>query len=68
MDVCDSNDVKYVTDSEDQIAYVRASYFIKQDNSYSKTYQEYVLRKDSEEHWKILTFYKIENASDTESE
>ena len=68
MDVCDSNDVKYVTDSEDQIAYVRASYFIKQDNSYAKTYQEYVLRKDSEEHWKILTFYKIENASDTESE
>ncbi|WP_455721320.1 DUF6715 family protein [Agathobacter sp.] len=67
IDVCDSNDVKYATDSEDQIAYVRASYFIKQGSSYSKTYQDYVLRKDSEGRWKILTFYKIASDSDTES-
>lgn len=67
-DVCDSNDVKYVTDNGDSIAYVTASYFIKQDNSYSKTYQEYVLRKDSECRWKILTFYKIASDSDTENE
>ncbi len=67
-DVCDSNDVKYVTDNGDSIAYVTASYFIKQDNSYSKTYQEYVLRKDSEGRWKILTFYKIASDSDTENE
>lgn len=68
IDVCDSNDVKYATDSEDQIAYVRSSYFIKQDSSYSKTYQDYVLRKDSEGRWKILTFYKIASDSDTENE
>ena len=68
IDVCDSNDVKYATDTEDQIAYVRASYFIKQDSSYSKTYQDYVLRKDSEGRWKILTFYKIASDSVTESE
>ena len=67
-DVCDSNDVKYVTDNGDSIAYVTASYFIKQDNSYSKTFQEYVLRKDSEGRWKILTFYKIASDSDTENE
>lgn len=67
-DVCDSNDVKYVADNGDSIAYVTASYFIKQDNSYSKTYQEYVLRKDSEGRWKILTFYKIASGSDTENE
>ena len=68
IDVGDSNDVKYATDTEDQIAYVRASYFIKQDSSYSKTYQDYVLRKDSEGRWKILTFYKIASDSVTESE
>ena len=59
INVCDSNDVKYITDDGDNIAYVTASYFIKQDNSYSKTYQEYVLRKDAEGRWKILTFYKV---------
>ncbi len=68
INVCDSNDVKYITDDGDNIAYVTASYFIKQDSSYSKTFQEYVLRKDAEGRWKILTFYKVESASDTESE
>ena len=42
-DVCDSNDVKYMTDNGDDIAYVTASYFIKTGSSYTKTYQEYVL-------------------------
>lgn len=59
-DVCDSNDVKYMTDNGDDIAYVTASYFIKTGSSYTKTYQEYVLRKDGDGDWKILTFYKIE--------
>ncbi len=68
INVCDSNDVKYITADGDNIAYVTASYFIKQDSSYSKTFQEYVLRKDAEGRWKILTFYKVESASDTESE
>ncbi len=68
INVCDSNDVKYITADGDNIAYVTASYFIKQDSSYSKTFQEYVLRKDAECRWKILTFYKVESASDTESE
>ena len=66
-DVCDSNDVKYMTDNGDDIAYVTASYFIKNGSSYTKTYQEYVLRKDGDGDWKILTFYKIEGES-SESE
>ena len=45
-DVCDSNDVKYITDNGKKIAYVRASYFMKEGSSYSKTYQDYVLRQD----------------------
>lgn len=67
-DVCDSNDVKYMTDNGDDIAYVTASYFIKTGSSYTKTYQEYVLRKDGDGDWKILTFYKIEGESSESDE
>lgn len=67
-DVCDSNDVKYMTDNGDDIAYVTASYFIKNGSSYTKTYQEYVLRKDDNGDWKILTFYKIEGESSESDE
>lgn len=67
-DVCDSNDVKYMTDNGDDIAYVTASYFIKNGGSYTKTYQEYVLRKDDDGNWKILTFYKIEGESSESDE
>jgi hypothetical protein len=59
--VCDSNDVNFVTDSNngDQLAYVTATYFVREDHSYERTYQMYVLRKDAQENWKILTYYKI---------
>ena len=67
-DVCDSNDVKYMTDNGDDIAYVTASYFIKTGSSYTKTYQEYVLRKDGDGDWKILTVYKIEGESSESDE
>lgn len=67
-DVCDSNDVKYMTDNGDDIAYVTASHFIKTGSSYTKTYQEYVLRKDDDGDWKILTFYKIEGESSESDE
>ncbi|MCI7113538.1 MAG: hypothetical protein MR957_07835 [Lachnobacterium sp.] len=67
-DVCDSNDVKYMTDNGDDIAYVTASYFIKNGSSYTKTYQKYVLRKDDDGDWKILTFYKIEGESSESDE
>lgn len=67
-DVCDSNDVKYMTDNGDDIAYVTASYFIRTGSSYTKTYQEYVLRKDDDGDWKILTFYKIEGESSESDE
>ena len=67
-DVCDSNDVKYMTDNGDDIAYVTASYFIKNGSSYTKTYQDYVLRKDGDGDWKILTFYKIEGESSESDE
>lgn len=65
-DVCDSNDVKYVTDNKngetekDELAYVNASYFIKDDGEFGYSYQQFVLRQDEDGRWKILTFYQIE--------
>jgi hypothetical protein len=69
--VCDSDDVLYLTDDSngDQLAYVSATYFIKEGNSFERTYQMYVLRKDENEEWKILTYYKIDKtASEDESD
>ncbi len=67
--VCDSRDVVYKNDpnNDDRIAYVTATYFIKEKKSYDRTYQQYVLREDGEDRWKILGFYKIEGDS-TEDE
>lgn len=65
-DVCDSNDVKYVTDTKDgenkkdELAYVDASYFMNDDGKFVYTYQQFVLRQDVDGRWKILTFYQIE--------
>lgn len=59
-DVCDSDDVLYMTDKEDKIAYVSSSYFIKEGSNFSRTHEMYVLRKDTEGNWKILVYYQIE--------
>ena len=66
--VCDSDDVKYLTDDTngDQLAYVTASYFTEENKKFGKTYQMYVLRQDENENWKILTFYKIQGNSTEE--
>ncbi len=62
-DVCDTNDVLYKKIDGDDIAYVTAYYFMKEDGSFNKTYQQFVLRKDEEGKWKILVFYQIEGPS-----
>ena len=66
--VCDSDDVKYLTDDTngDQLAYVTASYFTEENKKFGKTYQMYVLRQDENENWKILTLYKIQENSTEE--
>ena len=58
-----SNEVEYGTIDGEESAVVQTSYFIKSDaekNPYSKTYQDYLLRKDAEGKWKILGFEKVE--------
>ena len=58
--VCSSNDVLYRNANGDEIAYVNASYFIKEGKEHVKTYEQYVLRKDEKGNWKILGYYEIE--------
>ena len=61
-----SNDIeKGKIDGEDSVI-VQTSYFIKEKNAqnpYSKTYQNYLLRKDANGNWKILGFEKVEGDS-----
>ncbi len=61
-DVCDSNDVKYVQDADkdDEIAYVTASYFVRESGEFYKDYQEHVLRKDADGRWKLVVSRQIE--------
>lgn len=66
--VCDTSEVKYVSDGDDSLAYVTASYFVREKNEYTRTYQQYVLRKDGDGNWKILGFYQIEGASSEDDE
>ncbi|MCI9427723.1 MAG: hypothetical protein HFI81_08210 [Eubacterium sp.] len=54
--VCDTNDVEFQTIDGAECACVTASYFVRDDEGYSKTAQEYILRKDQEGKWKILAF------------
>lgn len=54
--VSDSNDITYATVDGDYCAYVDAYYFSREASDYSRTYEEFVLRRDDEGHWKILSF------------
>lgn len=55
-----SNEVEFGTIGGAESAIVQTSYFIKEKNSYSKTYQDYLLRKNEVGEWKILGFEKVE--------
>lgn len=62
--VSSTEDVVYKQVDGRECAYVTASYFINEGDSYTKTYQRFVLRKDSDGKWKILVFYLIKGGSD----
>lgn len=55
-----SNEVEFGKIDGEESAIVQTSYFIKEKNSYSKTYQDYLLRKNEDGEWKILGFEKVE--------
>ena len=62
--VSDSNDITYATVDGDYCAYVDAYYFSREASDYSRTYEEFVLRRDDEGHWKILSFRLTEGDND----
>ena len=68
--VCDSDDVLLKTDpnNDDELAYVTATYFVKEKKEFTRTYQMYVLRKDDAGRWKILTYYQIEKNPSAEEQ
>lgn len=58
--VCDSNEVDYIDVGDVSGARLEASYFIKEGSKeFTRTYQEYLLRKDASGNWKILGFEKV---------
>ncbi len=64
--VCDSNEVKYASLAGADCAYVTSSYFVRGDDGFQKSIQNYILRKDEEGRWKILAFELAEG--DTEED
>lgn len=64
----DSSDVVYKNIKGEEWAYVDVAYFIKDGKSYKKTYEQFMLRQDEDDKWKIIGFYKVKGdiASDDE--
>ncbi len=58
--VSETNEVKYATVNGDDVAYVTAYYFAREGSSYTRTYQQYVLRKNDKGQWKILAFRLVD--------
>lgn len=65
--VCDSNDVKFATIKGAECAYVESSYFVRSGDGFAKSFQNYVLRKDTDGNWKILAF-ELKEGESTEND
>lgn len=58
--VCDSNEVEFIDVDGASGALLEVSYFVKKGTKdFSRTYQQFLLRKDSSGKWKILGFVKV---------
>lgn len=58
--VCDSNEVEYINVDGASGALLEVSYFVKKGTKdFSRTYQQFLLRKDKTGKWKILGFVKV---------
>ena len=63
--VCDSNEVDYIDVDGASGALVEASYFMKEGTKeFTRTYQQFLLRKDDSGNWKILSFVKVNGGED----
>lgn len=58
--VCDSNEVEYIDVDGASGALVESSYFVKKGSKeFTRTYQQFLLRKDESGNWRILGFVKV---------
>lgn len=58
--VCDSNEVDYIDVDGASGALLESSYFVKKGTKeFSRTYQQFLLRKDKNGNWRILGFVKV---------
>lgn len=62
----ESDEVKYVTKDNEKFAMIKAQYFMKNNNEYKRTTEDYVLRKDSDGHWKIYGYTISKGVSSSE--
>lgn len=54
--VSDSKEVRYETVNGYECAYIQSYYFIREGSTYTRTYEDFCLRKDEKGNWKILTW------------
>jgi uncharacterized protein YhfF len=62
-----NNSVEYWESEDKEYASIVASYTLKEKNDYTKVYEEFILRKDSEGKWKILG-WEVTDKTDIDSE
>lgn len=62
--VSSTSEVRYETVNGRECAYVSSYYFIREGSSYTRTYEDFCLRKDDDGKWKILT-WKLSAEDDT---
>ena len=62
----DSKDIEYYTKDDASYAIVTTAYFTRDKSGASKTYEDYLLRKDKDGNWKILGRELTEKASEGE--
>ena len=64
--VCDSNEVEFIDINGAEGALAQASYFCKEGSKdFTRAYQQYLLRKDSNGNWKILGFVKMDGGRES---
>lgn len=64
--VSKSSEITFLKVDDRECAYVDSSYFVDAGKTYEYANQTYVLRKDEDGNWKILTYYKTEVDSSDE--
>ena len=59
--------VQYKNVGDKQCVRVRLSYFINNDGSYTKSYQDFILAKE-DDRWKVMGFRAVKNTESTKEE